>query len=104
MLIDILPAAVPGSAWGYRMPLIRQEQADAPHSVMSKLDRRRIRARDTRAMTRGRVSFVFVPQMLERVIAELAPQQRERVKLRAEELVALHRKIGAGSLVWWKGA
>ena len=58
---------------------------------MSKLGKRRIRARDIRAMTRGRVSFIFVPQILERVIAELAPQQRERVKLRAEELVALHR-------------
>jgi len=58
---------------------------------MSKLGKRRIRARDTRAMTRGSVSFIFVPQILERVIAELAPQQRQRVKLRAEELVALHR-------------
>jgi hypothetical protein len=42
-------------------------------------------------MTRGTVSFIFVPQILDRMIAELTPQQRERVKLRAEELVALHR-------------
>jgi hypothetical protein len=48
--------------------------------LMSKLDRRRIRARDTRAMTRRTVSFIFVPQILERMIAELAPHQRERVK------------------------
>jgi len=59
--------------------------------LTSKLDRRRVRARDIRAMTRGTVSFIFVPQILERMIAELTPQQRERVKLRAEELVALHR-------------
>jgi len=59
--------------------------------MMPKLHRRHIRGRDTRAMTRGRVSLIFVPQILERMIVELAPQQRERVKLRAEELVALHR-------------
>ena len=58
---------------------------------MSKLGTRRIRGRDTRAMTRGEVSFVLVPLILERVIAELAPHERERVKLRAEELVVLQR-------------
>jgi hypothetical protein len=51
---------------------------------MSKLGKRLARARDTRARVCGRMSFIFVPQILERVIAELAPHERERALWKLE--------------------